>query len=295
MRIYVTGASGLLGRELAPRLRAAGHELVGSERVEITAPEGIARAIVAARPDWVVHLAAYTRVDDAETEPEVAATTNIAGTVFVARGARAAGARLFYMSTDYVYDGEKSSPYVETDPPHPISAYGRSKLGGELAAAAVVPEVLIVRGGWLYGPGRGFPAAILRAAAAGGASLRVVTDELGCPTAAGDLAAAIERLLGVGAQGIVHVANAGGVTRFDLARTVLELAGEDPARVQPITQAQNQRAARRPRAAVLELRRFADLTGVPLRAWEKALAEHLAGAQNPESGAAGAQPEPVKR
>jgi dTDP-4-dehydrorhamnose reductase len=296
VRIYVTGVSGLLGRELSPRLAAAGHELVGSERIEITAPDGIGRAIAAARPDWVVHLAAYTKVDDAEREPEVAAAVNIAGTVFVARGARAAGARLLYMSTDYVYDGEKGAPYVEDDPPHPISAYGRTKLGGEVAATAVVPEALIARGGWLYGAGRGFPAAILKSAAAPGrAPLRVVTDEMGCPTAAGDLAAAIVRLLATRARGIVHVANAGGVSRFDLARAVLELAGEDPDRVQPITQAENQRAARRPRASVLDLHRFTELTGTPLRAWENALAEHLAGAQNPGSGAAGAQPEPVKR
>jgi dTDP-4-dehydrorhamnose reductase len=295
VRIYVTGASGLLGRELRPRLAAAGHELVGPERVEIRDSEGIARAIAAARPDWVVHLAAYTRVDDAEREPELAALVNIAGTVHVARGARAAGARLLHMSTDYVYDGEKGAPYVEGDPPRPISTYGRTKLGGEVAAESVVPEALIVRGGWLYGGDRGFPAAILRAAGASRAPLKVVTDEMGCPTAAGDLATALVQLLAIGARGVVHVANSGGVSRFELARAVLRLAGDDPARVEPITQSENQRAARRPRASVLDLGRFIQLTGGSLRAWEDALAEHVAGARSPGGGMPGPQPEPIQR
>jgi dTDP-4-dehydrorhamnose reductase len=295
VRIYVTGASGLLGRELTKHLAAAGHDALGAERVDIREPEPIVRAIAAARPDWVVHLAAYTRVDDAEGEPEVAATVNIAGTVHVARGARAAGARLLHMSTDYVYDGEKGAPYVEDDPPRPISAYGRSKLGGEYAASAVVPEVLIVRGGWLYGLSRGFPLAILNAARAQDRPpLRVVTDEVGCPTAAGDLAQGIVRLLAVRARGIVHVANGGAVSRFDLARALLRLAGDDPGRVLPITQDQNQRAARRPRASALDLQRFTALTGAPLRAWEEALAEHVASVLQ-AGGAAGEKPEPAKR
>jgi dTDP-4-dehydrorhamnose reductase len=294
VRIYVTGVSGLLGRELGRRLAGQGHELVGGERIDICDSETIERAIGAARPDWVVHLAAYTRVDDAEREPGVAAAVNIAGTVHVARGARAAGARLLYMSTDYVYDGEKGAPYLEGDPTRPISTYGRTKLGGEMAAEAAVPEVLVVRGGWLYGPGRGFPAAILKAAA-GRAPLKVVTDELGCPTVAGDLALALVQLIAAGARGVVHVANAGGVSRFELARAVLRLAGDDPGRVEPITQAENQRAARRPRASVLDLGRFIQLTGGSLRAWEDALADHVASALRPGGGTPGPQPEPIQR
>ncbi len=274
MRIYVTGLTGLVGRHLAPLLVARGDEVAGGDRVDVCDAAAVERAIVAARPAWVIHLAAYTRVDDAERDPAAAARVNIAGTVHVAGGARAAGARLLYMSTDYVYDGEKHGPYQEDDRPRPISAYGRTKLGGEIAAEAIVPDCLIVRGGWLYGPGKGFVDRIL-ARAAGQQQLAVVTDETGSPTQASDLARGLVALVGAEASGIVHVANGGGTSRFELARAALRLAGEDPARVVPTTQAENGRPARRPRSSVLACTRFASLTGSGLRPWEEALAAHM--------------------
>lgn len=275
MRIYVTGASGLVGRELVPILAAARHAVAGEERVDVRDPEAVARAVARARPDWVIHLAAYTRVDEAESHEPEARAVNVDGTEQVARAARAAGARLLYMSTDYVYDGEKPAPYVEDDPPAPRSAYGRSKLDGERRAAAVLPECLIVRGGWLYGREKGFVNAILAAAAAR-PRLEVVEDEEGSPTYAPDLARALAALVEAGASGIVHAANQGGTSRYALARAALELAGDDPAKVVPTTRAAFGRPAARPRYAVLACARYARLTGAVLRPWRDALAEHVA-------------------
>ncbi len=275
MLIYVTGLGGLVGGAVGPLLVQNGHEVVGGERVDIRDREGVMRAMTAAGPQWVIHLAAYTRVDDAEHEPEVAALVNIAGTVHVASAARACGARLLYMSTDYVYDGEKGEPYEEDDPPRPGSTYARSKLGGEMAAMSVVPDCLIVRGGWLYGPGKGFIDAILERAASDTA-LEVVTDERGSPTRAGDLANGLVALITAGAAGIVHVANTGWASRFELARAALRLAGGDPERVKPTTRARIGRPAQRPANSVLDCQRFARLTGGRLRGWEEALADHIA-------------------
>ncbi len=286
MRIYLTGASGLLGGELLPLLQAAGHEVVGRERIDVRDREAIRRAIVGASPDWVIHLAAYTRVDDAEGEAAEAARVNIAGTTHVAQAAVHARARLLTMSTDYVYDGAKGSPYVEDDPPRPISAYGWSKLGGEAAAQAIASQCLIVRGGWLYGPGKGFIHAILRAAALD-RPLKVVTDEVGSPTAAEDLGRGIVALIEIGATGIVHVANTGGTSRFELARSVLALAGHDPDRVHPTTQVEFGSQARRPPDSRLATARFAELTGQPLRPYEEALAEQMAAFLATGTGGAG--------
>jgi dTDP-4-dehydrorhamnose reductase len=277
LRIYVAGAGGLVGSALVPLLWAERHEVAGGERADVCDAAAIERAIAAARPEWVVHLAAYTAVDRAETDFEAATRVNVGGTENVARAARAAGARLLYMSTDYVYNGEKSAPYAEDDIPDPISVYGRSKLEGEAAALAAVRGCLIVRGGWLYGPGKGFVDTILAAALDPERPLAVVTDETGNPTRAADLARGLAALIAAGAAGVVHLANGGGTSRFELARAALRLAGGDPARIVPTTQAANARPARRPRYSVLACERFARLTGSALRPWEAALAEHVAG------------------
>jgi dTDP-4-dehydrorhamnose reductase len=285
VRIYVTGLTGLVGRELGAALAAAGHAVVGEPRrpdtgerlIDVRSGAAVARAIAEAEPDWVVHLAAYTRVDDAERQPREAEAVNAGGTANVARAARALGARLLVMSTDYVFDGRRPhrTPYVETDPTGPRSVYGRTKLEGERRAAAIVPDCLIVRSSWLYGARQGFVDAILDLAASR-PPVQVVSDEEGSPTYAPDLAAALVALLEAGASGPVHAANAGGVTRLELARTALRLAGDDPAKVVPTTQKAFGRAAPRPEFSVLDCTRCAALTGRALRPWEAALAEHVA-------------------
>lgn len=282
MRIYVTGAKGLVGQELVRVLEAGQHRVAGHEEVEIREPGAIGDDIAAQRPDWVIHLAAYTRVDDAESHPEEAARTNVTGTVNVASAARVAGARLLYMSTDYVYDGERSEPYVETDPPRPLSVYGLSKLAGEYAALTIVGDALVVRGGWLYGCSRGFVDTIL-AAASRRPTLQVVTDEVGCPTYVPDLARGLLALIEAGPEGgIIHLANEGGTSRFELARAAIRLAGGDPDQVQPTTQARNGRPARRPPFSVLSCARYSRIAGSTLRPWERALADYLGAGRRSE-------------
>lgn len=274
MRIYITGASGLVGREVVEALDGR-HEVVGREHIEVRDADAIGRAIAGARPDWVVHLAACTDVEGAENRREEAHAVNADGTAHVARATRTAGARLLYLSTDYVFDGAKRTPYDEEDATAPISVYGRSKLAGEQVARAVLPDCTTVRSAWLYGRHRrNFVDAILDQV--GKARIRVVEDEEGSPTYAPDLARALVALLEAAAEGIVHVVNQGEASRFELARAILRLAGEDADKIVPTTQARLRRLARRPIYSVLSTARYARLVGEPLRHWEAALAEHLA-------------------
>jgi dTDP-4-dehydrorhamnose reductase len=281
VRIYITGANGLVGRELM-REASARHEVVNTERIDVRDAVAVSEAIGSTRPDWVIHLAAFTDVDGAEARNEEAHAVNADGTSHVARGARAAGARLLVMSTDYVFDGEKGAPYVEEDFPAPLCAYGRSKLAGERVAKAVLPDCLIARSSWIYGQHRrNFVDAILDQA--GKPQITVVEDEEGSPTYAVDLARGLLELVDVGARGIVHVVNAGGVSRADLARAVLRLAGENPSKVVPTTRARLGRPAMRPAYSVLSTARYQSLAGQPLRSWEDALADYVTSRRSSEA------------
>jgi dTDP-4-dehydrorhamnose reductase len=259
------------------------HQIVGGGRIEVRDGEAIAGAIAGARPDWVVHLAAFTNVDGAEEREDEALAVNGEGTAHAARAARAAQARFLYVSSDYVFDGQKRTPYVEDDVTAPLSAYGRSKLAGEQAAMAVLPDCLIARSAWIYGRHRkNFVDSIL-ALAESRPQVQVVKDEEGSPTYAPDLARGLAALIEAGASGVVHVVNTGGTSRYHLARTALRLAGEDPEKIVPTTQAQFKRPAPRPAYSVLSTARFETLTSETLRPWEAALADYVASRRTSEA------------
>ena len=273
MRIFVTGATGQLGSEM-PRAFAS-HEIIPGSRPEfdLTDERSVRRAIEAAEPDIVVHAAAYTDVDGCERDPERAYRANALGTRLVTLAARAVGAALVAVSTDYVFDGTKGEPYLEWDEPNPLSVYGRSKLAGEREALTLHDRCYVVRTSWVYSPrGRNFVKTMLRLAGER-PTLTVVDDERGSPTLAADLADAIAKLVDRSVYGIYHFSNAGSCSRFDLAARTISLAGLST-RVVPTSTAEYLSRyplpARRPADSTLQNLAGAAL-GIELPPWDDAL------------------------
>lgn len=276
-RILLTGAGGMLGSDLGTVLAGAGHEVFARPRsdLDITREPEIARAFRELQPHVVVNCAAFTRVDDCESDPR-AVDVNARGVSLLADQCLRRDAYLVQVSTDFVFDGSKRTPYTEEDPPNPLSAYGASKREGEVAALCV-PSGLVVRSSWLFGHGGwNFIEAILKQAEAGRRTLSVVNDQTGRPTATTDLAEAILALIEAGAIGIYHFANHGEVTWFDFAREILDLAGHDDVAVAPTDSATLGRPARRPAYSVLDTSRYEKVTGRPVRHYRDALVEYLA-------------------
>jgi dTDP-4-dehydrorhamnose reductase len=271
VRVAVTGAAGLLGTEVVGQGRTRGHDMVALSRAELDVRDAarVRRVIDAVCPEVVVHCAAYMAIDRAESEPEIARAVNRDGTRHVAEAAEAVGAAFAYVSTDYVFDGRKGSPYLPNDATAPLSVYGTTKLEGERGARAAAPGALVVRTSWLYGARSGFVPAILRRAAAGEA-LRIVDDQRGRPTWAPDLAAATLDLLESEARGIWHVAGGGACTWIELAREALRARGLDVA-VSPISTGDLAAPARRPAYSVLDLAATEERLGRPMRDWREAL------------------------
>jgi dTDP-4-dehydrorhamnose reductase len=282
MRIFLTGSRGQLGTELFERFKASGHALtaVDIDEVDLGERADVIAAVVAARPEAIVHPAAFTAVDRCETEPDTAFRVNVLGTRHVAEAARRVGAPVTYVSTDYVFDGTKAEPYVEWDRPNPQSVYGRSKLAGE---RELDPGSTIVRTSWVCGyHGANMVKTILRLAAEPG-TLRFVDDQHGHPTFTADLAQVIETLVTERRPGLFHVTNQGAVSWFEFARAVLEAAGDDPDRVEPCATADLQppRPAPRPANSVLDnaALRLSGLT--PTRDFHEPLAELVSRLQRP--------------
>ncbi len=274
MRIFITGFSGQLGRALATAL--AGETLYGPDRqtLDITDLAATKRAITDFAPDVVIHTAAMTQVDECALHPDQAYRVNALGTRNVALACQMAGASLAYISTNEVFNGFKTEPYLEYDFPDPINAYGRSKLAGEWFTQTLLQRFYIIRTAWLYShSGSNFLHKILRLADERGA-LWVVTDEVSSPTYAPDLAQAIAQLIRTECYGIYHLVNEGACSRFALARRALELTGRQHVTIQPISRFQYRRPSTPP--AYTALRNFAGAElGIRLRPWEEALAEFL--------------------
>jgi dTDP-4-dehydrorhamnose reductase len=271
MRVLVTGAAGMLGRDLVDHLSGR-HEVTAVDLdVDVTDPAAVGACVAACRPGAVFHLAAWTDVDGAEDHEAEAAAVNGDGAGHVAAAAAAAGAALVLPSTDYVFDGRKGAPYAEDDPTGPLGAYGRTKLAGERAALARHPGgTRVARTAWLYGAaGRNFIDTMRRLGAERD-EVDVVDDQTGSPTWTRDLAPALEALLGQ-PPGVYHTAGGGEVTWAGLARAVFEETGS-PCRVRPVTTEALGRPAPRPRYSALAATR----PGAPrLRDWREALADYL--------------------
>jgi dTDP-4-dehydrorhamnose reductase len=274
MRILITGAAGMLGLDVARAAERAGHDVVALPRAELDIADAgaVDHAFAAERPDAVVNCAAWTDVDAAEADPEGALAVNGAGAGNVALAAAARGARLVHVSTDYVFDGTKSEPYVESDATAPLSSYGASKLAGERAIAEAHPGAVIARSSWLFGTGGKNFAATMLGLAAERPEVRVVTDQRGCPTWTGHLAGALLALLESESGGVRHVAGGGACTWNEFAREIFSQAGVD-CRVLDATTAEMVRPATRPANSVL----VSELAETPaLPPWQEGLAGYLA-------------------
>ncbi|MFF3463717.1 dTDP-4-dehydrorhamnose reductase [Streptomyces sp. NPDC002619] len=284
MRWLVTGAGGMLGRDTVEELHRRGADVTGLDRatLDITQPGAVRRAFEEHRPDVVVNCAAYTAVDDAETDEARALTINGGGPRLLARACAASGARLVHVSTDYVFDGEaRATPYPENHPPAPRTAYGRTKLAGEQAVSEELPGAsAIVRTAWLYGAhGRSFVRTMLELEARRD-TLDVVDDQRGQPTWSADVAARIADL-GTrlspdgGARGVFHATSSGEATWHELAREVFLLVGADPDRVRPTDSQAFPRPAPRPAYSALGHARWREIGLEPPRDWRSALHEAL--------------------
>jgi dTDP-4-dehydrorhamnose reductase len=277
MRILVTGAAGMLGQALRGELRLE-HEVIplAHADLDITNLGAILSALGRAKPQVVIHAGAWTDVDGCERDPDRSWRVNALGSRNLAVACQEAGAACCYLSTDYVFDGQRPDPYTEFDAPNPISRYGASKLAGERYVQTLTPRHWIVRSSWLFGPGgRNFVKTILAEARAG-QDLKVVDDQVGSPTYTHDLARAISRLIGGPHYGVWHLTNSGSCSWYDFAAAILEAAGLGGTRLLPITSKELDRPAPRPRNSVL--RNYCwELEGWPsVRHWSDALRDYLA-------------------
>jgi dTDP-4-dehydrorhamnose reductase len=269
----IIGASGLLGQELVRACKDIDVVNPTSKEVDIRETETIRNALRKNSPEWIVLAAAYTDVDGCETNVEHAFAANRGGALNVAKAAKEAGARLLFISSDYVFDGRKRTPYEIDDRRNPQSVYGQTKAEAEVRLLDLVPDCCIVRTSWLFGVGgKCFPDTILKLAA-NRPALDVVNDQRGGPTYAVDLSKAIVQLCHKNASGIIHATNAGDCTWFEFAREIVHSAGLATI-VRPVSSGQFPRPARRPAYSVLSPHSLHAL-GIEMPSWRDALHRYL--------------------
>jgi dTDP-4-dehydrorhamnose reductase len=265
----------MLGSDVCSVLKKA-HDVRGYDAGDFDiADAGVtARVVKEWSPSVIVHTAAFTDVEACETERETAHLTNVLGTRNLAEASKKAGCLLVYMSTDYVFDGSKTGPYVESDKPNPINYYGTTKLEGENHVRQLAARSLIARTSWLFGPnGRNFVDTILKKASAG-ERLKVVDDQRGCPTYSWDLAEGLAMLIECGLEGTVHLTNSGEATWFELAECAIGLAGIE-VDLEAVNSAAYPTRARRPANSVLASRVLEGAGIRRLRPWKDAVRNHL--------------------
>ncbi|HEY2715531.1 MAG TPA: dTDP-4-dehydrorhamnose reductase [Solirubrobacterales bacterium] len=282
MKLLVTGAAGMLGRDLMLAAGNAGHDVVGFGRAEldVSDADAVRRKVDLERPDVLINSAAWTDVDGAETAEEAAFAVNGAGAGNVAAAAAEVGASVVQVSTDYVFDGAKRAPYVESDQPAPLSAYGRTKLAGEEAAIAANKRHFVVRSAGLYGiGGNNFVETMLRLGAMQ-SEVTVVRDQVGSPTYTWHLAYGIVRLIEGVEFGIHHMAAAGECSWYEFAREIFELAKVD-CKVLSVTTEEFGRPAARPAYSALTSQREHPIR---LPSWQDGLAGYLAQREAEEAG-----------
>jgi dTDP-4-dehydrorhamnose reductase len=274
MRVLVLGAKGMLGTDLLEVWKS--DEVIPADTAEadIRNAKEVRSLVAGARADWIVLAAAYTDVDGSEQNSDLAFAVNATGAENVARAASEFGARLFYISTDYVFDGNSTVPYGPTDAVRPLNVYGASKAAGEKAVQCYAREWCIGRTSWLFGAhALSFPEKILKASESR-SELMVVDDQVGSPTFTKDLAGAMLQLLHADVRGFIHVTNAGTCSWFEFAQEVLRQGGRTSVRVIPVSSAAYPRPARRPAYSVLSPGGLSEF-GITMRNWKAAIPDYL--------------------
>ncbi len=268
----------MLGRDLMEVLHASSFDDVTGwdiDEIDIRVEKDTVEKMSRLQPEMVINVAAFTNVDECESQAERAFAVNAEGMRHVALGALRCHAKVVYLSTDYVFDGEKREPYVESDLPNPLSVYGRSKLQGERYVQELTEDGLIVRTQWLFGKyGNNFIASILRQSREK-KELSIVNDQTGSPTYTVDLAKAISVLIQHDAKGLFHVANSDTCTWFAFAQAVLEFSGITGVKVSPISSKELNRPAVRPPYSKFSCQKLKQVTGIALRPWDEAVKEYL--------------------
>jgi len=276
MKILILGHRGMLGSDLMLRLGAS-HEVTGKDvdEIDIASEDDCRRLIAQYSPEVVINAAAYTDVDRCESDRERCMAVNALGVKNIALASREKGVKVVHFSTDYVFDGRKGAPYVETDQPAPLNVYGASKLEGERLLQAFSQNYLLIRTAWLYGlHGKNFVTTILEKASAL-KTLDVVDDQIGAPTCSWDLAAAVGLLIEGGHAGVFHVTNRGRCSWYEFAVRILQYAGKGDITVRPIRSDALSRPAARPAWSVLSCRKFSEATGRTMKFWHLALQDYL--------------------
>jgi dTDP-4-dehydrorhamnose reductase len=273
----ITGAGGLLGRAMSARLTGSGWRVLALPRTEldITNEEHVRLAVEAAAPNVLINCAATADVDRCEVEPDWAYAINEEGPRILARACREFGADIVHVSTDYVFDGSKEGFYTQEDEPRPLGVYGKAKLAGEFAVREEAERFYLVRTSWLFGKGgKNFGSRVIEYAHKG-AQLKGVIDQTSIPTYAPDLATRLEEIIGLSAHGLYHITSTGPTTWFDFARRALDLAGLSDVKIEPVTRAELNQQAPRPKNSAMRCLVTEKLGLVPMRHWRDALVEFV--------------------
>lgn len=282
--ILITGARGVLGRALVKRLKLKYKIAALTHKgCEITDTRRVAALFARIRPSIVIHTAAFTDVDGCQRDSKIAYAINTQGTYNIAKHAKSAGALLIYISTDYVFNGKKKSPYREEDDAYPLSIYGETKLKGEKFVKQLVKRHIIIRTSWIFGQGKtGFVDKVL-ARAKGNKGLKIVSDKYASPTYAVDLAKAIARIIDAvdssvwvdNLYGTYHISNSGFCSWYEYAKFILESAGLKAIEIEPIPIAEMNFLAKRPLFSVLDNSKYARVFKSRLRPWQEAVKEYI--------------------
>ena len=276
MKVLVTGAGGMLARDLIPVLSGRGHETLAltESELDITDLHAVRNDLASISPDLIINCAAYTRVDDAEVEKTKAFQVNGDGVQNLCLACRSGNIPMLHFSTDYVFDGTKPTPYSIDDAPNPINAYGRSKVAGEKHIRKLLKKFYIVRTSWLFGlHGVNFVETMLDIAKRQ-KSVSVVNDQSGCPTWTVHLSQAVAELIETERYGMYHVTNYGSATWYEFAGEIFRLSGSD-INVIPVTSEEFPRLAKRPHNGILDLHPLPDMLKRNMPSWQEALGEYL--------------------